>query len=56
MSGGNVDLTFTSVNFANPGSSLNLSGIANLGTTNKVKFTAAPSGAAIVFAAPAASV
>ncbi len=41
MSGGNVDLTFASVNFANPGSALNLAGISNLGTSNKVKFTAA---------------
>ena len=42
MSGGAVDLTFASVNFANPGSALNLNGVSNLGTTNKVKFTAAP--------------
>ncbi len=48
MSGGNVDLTFASVNFANSGSSLNLGGIANLGTNNFVRFTTAPSGAAIV--------
>ena len=48
-SGGNVDLTFASVTFANSGSSLNLSGVSNLGTNNFVRFTAAPSGAAIVF-------
>ncbi|MEO6788089.1 MAG: autotransporter-associated beta strand repeat-containing protein, partial [Chthoniobacteraceae bacterium] len=36
---GGVDLTFAAVNFANSGSSLNLSGISSLGTTNKVKFT-----------------
>ena len=48
-SGGNVDLTFASVAFANSGSSLNLSGVSSLGVNNKVKFTAAPSGAAIVF-------
>jgi autotransporter-associated beta strand protein len=39
MEGGPVSLTFASVNFANSGSSLNLSGISNLGTTNKVIFT-----------------
>ncbi len=49
MSGGNVDLTFASVNFANSGSSLNLAGVSSLGTSNFVRFTAAPSGAAIVF-------
>lgn len=38
---GPIDLTFASVNFANPGSSLNLAGVPGLGTTNKVKFTAA---------------
>ncbi|EDY18785.1 autotransporter-associated beta strand repeat protein [Chthoniobacter flavus Ellin428] len=48
-SGGNVALTFASVSFANPGSSLNLSGISNLGVDNQVKFTTAPSGAAFVF-------
>ena len=44
MSGGdgpNV-LTFASVNFANSGSSLDLSGISELGATNKVIFTTAP--------------
>ncbi len=41
-------LTFASVNFANSGSSLNLAGIPQLGTTNKVKFTTAPSGNGLV--------
>ncbi|MBA4015748.1 MAG: hypothetical protein C0483_01025 [Pirellula sp.] len=48
MSGGDVDLTFASVNFANSGSSLNLGGISNLGTDNFVRFTTAPSSASIV--------
>lgn len=42
MSGGAGTLTFASVNFANSGSSLDLGTIANLGSTNKVIFTAAP--------------
>jgi autotransporter-associated beta strand protein len=42
MSGPGPNLiNFASVNFANTGSSLNLTGIANLGTTNKVTFTGA---------------
>jgi len=48
-SGGNVGLTFASVNFANSGSSLNLSGVSSLGVNNTIKFTAAPSGATVVF-------
>lgn len=36
---GTNTLTFASANFANTGSSLNLSGVPSLGTTNKVKFT-----------------
>jgi autotransporter-associated beta strand protein len=40
-SGGNVDLTFASATFTGSGGSLNLAGISNLGTDNKVKFTAA---------------
>ncbi|WP_395736830.1 autotransporter-associated beta strand repeat-containing protein [Prosthecobacter sp.] len=48
-SGGNVGLTFASVSFANSGSTLNLSGISNLGTNNTVKFTTAPSGATVVY-------
>lgn len=47
VSGGNSTLTFGSVNFANTGSSLDLTGIASLGTNNRVFFTAAPSGAAV---------
>ncbi|WP_395748858.1 autotransporter-associated beta strand repeat-containing protein [Prosthecobacter sp.] len=48
-SGGNVGLTFASVNFANSGSTLNLSGISSLGTNNTVKFTTAPSGGTVVY-------
>ncbi len=39
MSGGNTSLTFASANFANSGSTLNLTGIPSLGTNNKVLFT-----------------
>lgn len=43
MSGAGANtLTFASVNFANSGSSLDLSGISNLGGSNKVVFTTAP--------------
>lgn len=43
MSGsGPNTLTFASVNFANSGSSLDLSGVPSLGSTNKVIFTSAP--------------
>lgn len=43
MSGaGSSTLTFASVNFANTGSSLDLTGILFLGTTNKLLFTTAP--------------
>lgn len=45
--GGNSTLTFASVNFANTGSSLDLSAIGNLGSNNKIIFTTAPTGAAI---------
>ncbi|MFO1484003.1 MAG: autotransporter-associated beta strand repeat-containing protein [Verrucomicrobiaceae bacterium] len=45
--GGSSILTFLSVNFANSGSTLDVSGISNLGTTNMVLFTTAPSGAAV---------
>ncbi len=41
-------LTFASVNFAATGSSLSLNGVPGLGTTNQVKFTAAPSTAPAV--------
>lgn len=51
--GAGNNLTFASVTFTNSatvnGSSLNLAGVPALGTTNKVLFTSAPSGAAIVF-------
>lgn len=47
VSGGDSTLTFGGLNFANTGSSLNLVGIANLGTNNKVLFTTAPTGAAV---------
>ena len=43
MSGtGSNTLTFASVNFANSGSSLDLTGITSLGVNNKLLFTAAP--------------
>jgi autotransporter-associated beta strand protein len=41
-------LTFASVSFPNTGSSLNLSGVPDLGTTNQVKFTAAPTGSGLI--------
>ncbi|MCB1275555.1 autotransporter-associated beta strand repeat-containing protein [Prosthecobacter sp.] len=45
--GGSSTLTFLSVNFANTGSTLDVSGISSLGTTNKVLFTTAPTGTAV---------
>ncbi len=47
VSGGDSALTFSSVNFANTGSSLDLTGVSNPGSNNKVLFTTAPAGAAI---------
>jgi autotransporter-associated beta strand protein len=44
VSGGNSTLTFASINFANTGSSLDVSGIPSLGVNHKVLFTTAPSG------------
>jgi len=51
MSGGasgTNKLTFSSVSFANTGSSLDLSTIANLGTSNLITFTTAPTGNALI--------
>ena len=41
-------LTFDSVSLPNSGSSLNLAGVPNLGGINKVKFTTAPTGNALI--------
>ncbi|MEZ5385663.1 MAG: autotransporter-associated beta strand repeat-containing protein [Prosthecobacter sp.] len=45
--GGGSALTFASVNFANTGSTLDVTGITDLGTTNKILFSTAPTGTAV---------
>lgn len=46
--GGTSTLTFGGVNFANTGSTLDLTGVGSLGVDNKILFSTAPSGAAVV--------